>query len=258
MKATAIGPEGPLPRPRQRMKPEAPSTRAIAMTAAGSGSWRNSEDWIGPGTARTVWRDWDIWWKAPVPVASKVMTASGTLTASQARKTRPYPATRSAIGTRNAICGFRMSALSARPARKQPPCEGDGAHHHQADLPEEDTDEHGKKDSGTEAVDQSGQSAAGCGQVPDEYEGSRQHSGPDPGCQRIRQKAERCNQPGKCRWVEIWQRFANSGRDRRKEDRRVVDRRPTMGSAELGGEVIDVEVRLDELVVKGVGPLEVD
>src|SRR6202048_4871530 len=72
------------------------------------------------------------------------------------------------------------------------------------------------------------------------------------------QEAERCHQPGKFRWVEIWKWFANSGRDRRKENRRIVDRRPTMGSAELGGEVVDIEVRLGELVVKRVGPLEVD
>src|SRR6266571_3168888 len=60
-----------------------------SKAATGSGSWRGSEDWIGPGTLLTIWSEWDICWKIPVPVASSVIAASGTLTASQARNTRP-------------------------------------------------------------------------------------------------------------------------------------------------------------------------
>ncbi|MEO6797820.1 MAG: hypothetical protein ABI401_16840 [Candidatus Dormibacter sp.] len=71
---------------------------------------------MGPGTPRTSCIEARTWWKTLVPVASRVRIASGVLIANQARTTRQYPARSSASGTRNAICGFNISAASARPA----------------------------------------------------------------------------------------------------------------------------------------------
>src|ERR1700682_1688180 len=78
MRPTAMGPEGPLLRPRHTMKTEAPSTRAIPTAATGNGTHRmERERYVveDPGT-RGQQRDGGEWHAGPQP-GEKDATISG-------------------------------------------------------------------------------------------------------------------------------------------------------------------------------------